>query len=332
LLYLISRGDKNDEAQKKLGSELARCLVKHHKVFSLPSDRFFSPVDLINASVRFKPDLIHVFLRLKIKVLIYLTILKTICPSSRLVISAFQPPEGSKTVNVLLSLLNPSLTLALSQKTKKIFQKAGCQTKISYAGIDTEAFVPSSSSKGKEDLRKRYGIHLTKSMILHVGHLTEGRNLSLLKGLAKKKNVAVVVVASPTQSNQVLLRELMDAGIKVFIDFYPNVEVFYQMADCYVFPTQSTSHAIELPLSVFEAMSCNLPVVTTPFGALPELFEEDASFRYVNCKVDDFHAKVQETLEIHCRPSNRDKVLRFDWAKVVEEIESIYYNVLGKNI
>jgi len=331
ILYITSGGKLNDEAQQKLSNEFCRRIAEEHTVFILHSDRKFSPRDLINTSIRTRPNIIHVFLRIKSTVLLYIFIFKWLCPGSRLLISALQPPESSTINHILISLLRPDLTLTLTTKTSAIFQQAGCQTEMSYCGIDTKIFVPIDSER-KSVLKKKHCIDIVSPMLLHVGHLTLGRNLSLLNDLAKNNNVTVVLVVSPTQPNQVLLRELMDAGIKVFNEFFPNVEEFYQMADCYVFPTQSTSHAIELPLSVLEAMSCNLPVVTTRFGALPELFKEDASFRYANDNGGDFCAKIQEILEIPDRPSNRDKVLRFDWTNIIEEVESIYYRVLEKNI
>ena len=46
------------------------------------------------------------------------------------------------------------------------------------------------------------------------------------------------------------------------------------MSDCYVFPTVHKKACIETPLSVLEAMACNLPIVSTRFGALPTIFNE----------------------------------------------------------
>jgi glycosyltransferase involved in cell wall biosynthesis len=38
--------------------------------------------------------------------------------------------------------------------------------------------------------------------------------------------------------------------------------------------------AIDAPLSVLEAMACNLPIVTTPFGALPNMFKSGHGIYY----------------------------------------------------
>ena len=54
------------------------------------------------------------------------------------------------------------------------------------------------------------------------------------------------------------------------------------MSDLYVFPVVNNTEAIDMPLSVLEAMSCSLPVISTRFGGLVDYFEEDTGFRYFN--------------------------------------------------
>ena len=49
-------------------------------------------------------------------------------------------------------------------------------------------------------------------------------------------------------------------------------EELYQLSDAYLFPVLDPSGAIEMPLSVLEAMACGVPVLTTPFGDLQQRF------------------------------------------------------------
>ena len=63
-----------------------------------------------------------------------------------------------------------------------------------------------------------------------------------------------------------------------------NIEEVYALSDCYVFPTPPMNkiNSIEIPLSVLEAMACNLSVITTKFGALPKVFEEGDGLIFVD--------------------------------------------------
>ena len=50
-----------------------------------------------------------------------------------------------------------------------------------------------------------------------------------------------------------------------------RIERVYQLCDAYLFPVMSSLDAMEMPLSVLEAAACDLPIIATRFGALPEL-------------------------------------------------------------
>ena len=68
-------------------------------------------------------------------------------------------------------------------------------------------------------------------------------------------------------------RDLEAAGVRVLRENLPAIHELYQLADVYLFPVQRADAAMEIPLSVLEAMAVNLPIITTPFGRLTELFE-----------------------------------------------------------
>lgn len=65
------------------------------------------------------------------------------------------------------------------------------------------------------------------------------------------------------------------------------------MADCYLFPVRDDIASIDLPLSVLEAMSCNLPFITTRFGGLDEVFEEGEGLFFL-----DNETSLEENLRI----------------------------------
>lgn len=82
----------------------------------------------------------------------------------------------------------------------------------------------------------------------------------------------VVVGSSSTPHDAALVAELRAGGVRVIDEPVAAIDALYRLADCYVFPAAGETSAIDLPLSVLEAMACDLPVVSTPFGALPGLF------------------------------------------------------------
>ena len=77
-----------------------------------------------------------------------------------------------------------------------------------------------------------------------------------------------------------------------------------------------------MPLSVLEAMSCNLPVITTRFGALPRAFAEGNGLTFAESE-DDLLRELQKVRD-RLEPRTRDKVLPYGWDNVMDSLESIY--------
>jgi glycosyltransferase involved in cell wall biosynthesis len=70
------------------------------------------------------------------------------------------------------------------------------------------------------------------------------------------------------------LRQRLIAGGVILIESYVrDIEEIYQACNAYLFPVREEGSAMDFPLSVLEAMACNLPVVAYPFGGLPMAFE-----------------------------------------------------------
>jgi glycosyltransferase involved in cell wall biosynthesis len=100
------------------------------------------------------------------------------------------------------------------------------------------------------------------------------------------------------------------------------------MADCYLFPVRNDTASIDLPLSVLEAMSCNLPVITTRFGGLDEIFDEGEGLFFLD---DDNQLKknVEIVREGLVDIETRKKVMALSWEKVGRTLDGIYERIVG---
>lgn len=135
----------------------------------------------------------------------------------------------------------------------------------------------------------------------------------------------ILIASTSTTIDADLLAELRQSGVKVITDFIEDIQHFYQLADCYVFPVFHAISAIDAPLSILEAMACNLPVVTTRFGALPSTFEPGNGLYYGDSEEEIIDMVKQAIGEQNCRTF--EKVSSYSWdslaLSIVETLKEV---------
>jgi len=237
---------------------------------------------------------------------------------SKVVMLAVQHREYLFLFRALLNLLRPDLLLLLGESDKVFFEEKRMKVKVLPPAVDKETFHK-IAAETKVILRKEYGIPINKSIVLHVGHLKASRNLKCFIYLQRVDNIQVVIVGSTinNQKEHKLQEILKDYGVIIIDEFIPDIQEVYQLSDIYVFPVLKRDAAIEMPLSILEALACNLPIITTRFGGLPNYFKEDIWFKYFD--------STEELIKLVCN-MNRDniqndkKVENFTWDLFANEI------------
>lgn len=210
--------------------------------------------------------------------------------------------------------------IALSKDSYDFFlREIGGKCTYLTTGVDTEKFSPVDSDKKKE-LKKKFNIAEDKKVLLHVGHLKSGRNVDKLLNVSEKYHVVLVVSSVTEHEKEADLREkLNNRPNTTIIDTYlENIEEVYQMADVYLFPVQQAENCIDVPLSVLEAASCNIPIVSTEYGEL-KAFIGQPGFKFLktleekelNDALDEMSGKYTE---------NYLCVKAYDWNYSIENL------------
>ena len=232
-----------------------------------------------------------------------------------------QPNNFGPLSRKIVPLLKPDLILTASGKDQRDLAGMGCAARFVSLGVDIEKFTPTNPER-KRGLRAKYGVGTEDFIALHVGHMNQGRNIKSLEQIQNNGNQVLIAGSTFFSHDAPLIRDLEAHGIRFLTGYLDQIEEVYQLADCYVFPTLSEKACISQPLSVLEAMACNLPVVSTKFGGVPDLFpDEKGGLLYVE-NASELAAKVSQVRQSfrYISPRTREMVEEYSWDGSVRKI------------
>ncbi len=284
------------------------------------------PIEINNLAswkrmIKEKPDVIHFILTPTLNGLLAQKFASIISPKSKIIVSAIHPTlTGSR----LVKSLRPDMILTQSISSKKMFEEMGWNVHFFPNGVDTTKFIE-AGPETKRAIRNKYGINEADYLFLHLASLTTERNLESLVSIEKKTDCKVMIVGREHEvCNPSLLQQLMSNVSYLWQKHFDSIEEIYQATDCYIFPTKHPRACIETPLSVLEAMSCNLPIITTRFGALPDLFPEPVPGLHFIEDTDDL-TYVIDKIKHGEKTDTRSAVMRYDWDVLFPKLMDYYY-------
>jgi glycosyltransferase involved in cell wall biosynthesis len=320
-----------DEGMKIIAGRLRRELSKRHGVLALDPRRIHRAGfwrDLREC----RPDILHYIPGPSIASCIVLKLLGAGFPKARTVLSAPMPSIRSWTTPIL-PLLRPDLVLAQSVNSGRLFQRWGMPVEyLPISGVDTEIFRPVSKAK-KAALRRRYGVRTDQYVVLHVGNIKRKRNVQLFSGLSSRRILPVLVGSTSAGMETPLREELTSAGCIVITDYLDCVEEYYQLADCYVFPipAANTDACIQFPLSILEAAACDLPILSTRFGAIAEIFGGVSGVQLFDRDEDILQAiRTAADGKRTNGGKTREVATRYSWKRIIPALEKSYAELAGR--
>lgn len=140
-------------------------------------------------------------------------------------------------------------------------------------GIDLERFAPCGK---KYDLRKELGIPDNKVIFLVIRRLAPRMGLAnLIEAFAmfRYRRESLLLIGGKGELAERLRNKVADCNLTNEVRFlgFLDEEIkrkYLQAADFFVLPTEALEG---FGIVILEALSCNLPVIATPIGAIPEI-------------------------------------------------------------
>lgn len=165
-------------------------------------------------------------------------------------------------------------------------------------GVDTKRFHPVSAEQAGR-LKEKYGFDPKKKIVLHVGHLNEGRNIRELMKIDEVYQVLLVTsTRTKAEQDMALKAQLLNkTNIRIIEDYLPDIREIYQMSDVYFFPVKEYGHCIDVPLSCLEAAACGKPVITTAYGEMRQMIGKEGIYLLNDFSRASIHKAITSALE-----------------------------------
>lgn len=214
--------------------------------------------------------------------------------------------------------------ISLSEKSYKFYKDIVAEQAIYIkTGVDINRFIPVTETE-KQILKKKYAIPEDKKIVLHVGHLKSGRNVDKLAYIDEQYHVILAVSTVTMNESDFAIRKLLEqrGNITIIDSYVENIEEIYQIADVYLFPVIEAENCIDVPLSVLEAASCNLPIIATEYGELTA-FKGEEGFIFINeLSPSSLNSAISKLIELG-DVDNRSVVNEYDWKNSITTLQTI---------
>ena len=212
--------------------------------------------------------------------------------------------------------------------------------RVVHNGVDIHKFKPPLD---KRSVKLELGLNPDDITILSVGRLYARKGLfTLIESIplvVKRFKKARFIISGKGQSNEMkkLVAHAERLGVReniVFTGYYPDKKLpkLYQAADVFAFSTFYEHH----PFAVLEAMSSQLPVVTTNVGGIPETIGNGKNgFMCQPFNPTEFsdrilylleHPQAAQEMALQAR---KTIVERFDWRLIVQKVLKVYNETLS---
>lgn len=228
-----------------------------------------------------------------------------------------------------MTLNNAAHIIAVSKAIKEhLISNSGVpDSKISVisCGVDSSLFhkIP-----GKNNLRKELGLPENKKIILFVGEVSYNKGADIIYECAKNLKEHLFVLVGEIKYRESAPSNCILTGPK------PYAELYKWMNACDIFFLPSRSEGT--PVSLLEAMACELPPVVSKVGGMPDVVEENKTGWLVDIQnIPGTVNKLNEITDNYEALKNTginargDVIKRFDKSVIAGRIKEVYNRIIN---
>jgi glycosyltransferase involved in cell wall biosynthesis len=237
------------------------------------------------------------------------------------------------------NLKNADFAIAGNKQAQEILKRKGYQNEIAVIpqfGVDYEFFCKMKNS----DIREKLNIEKDRFVVGFIGRLVEEKGiLDLIDAVSGLKDDVILLLIGSGPLQRKILHKAKKLGIEdrvTIIGHVPSLEIpqYMNSLDCLVLPSVTRSNWKEqFGRVLIEAMSCEVPVIGSSSGEIPNLLG-DAGMIFQEGEVDDLIEKLnllmrdRETRKSLGEKGRRRILKNYTQKRVAEETFHLYQRML----
>lgn len=204
----------------------------------------------------------------------------------------FRFSKGFMTKIIKWTLINADLVLVLTKGVKKSLINIGIpedRIEVYHYWVNQKTFSKQKNAKEKLGWEGKF-------TVLFVGRLIEVKGVNVIFDLAKQQKELTFVIIGSGPLRAEIEKKSKDFLNIIFIGKVKNVDlpIYYSASDVLLIPSKLIKQEYQegIPRVMIEALSCGLPIITTPAGGIQDVFSSN-----IGVMVGDSAKKIKNALE-----------------------------------
>lgn len=215
----------------------------------------------------------------------------------------------------------------LLERISEVIKRGNCRTDVLSVPVNTQNFYPLDKIK----LREERGVSIERKVLLFAGRFVFDKNplmaLEVFQKVQKyfpESSLWMLGSGNYEKNIRKYMSDFQLAGVVLLGNVSQDtIKEYYSMADVLLV----TSYEEGGPLVVKEALSCNLPVVSTDVGDVREVLAGLEGCYIATHNVEDFTEKVIRVLNDSSAKNYRKSVEKYNLKSFSEKIIKIYKSI-----
>jgi glycosyltransferase involved in cell wall biosynthesis len=182
----------------------------------------------------------------------------------------------------------------------------------------------------KPTIKKKY--NLPEDYMVYVGTIEKRKNIVNIVRAAKEVPIPLVIIGGLGYKGKILLNLIKKEKNIIYLGYIAGEETYSicKWSKLWLFPSLDEGFGIP----VLEALTLNIPIITSPRGAIPEIGKENSIY----AKPTDHKDIIKKIFFVLNNPKTIKEMIRknteitqeYSWKNFIKKLLTVYHHILWR--